>query len=469
MTQSVIVGLDPTIFLMKQLRFLLLVLIFPLLFTSCLADYLNEKMGYKVPVTITYVSEYGKTPSRKKIKPGSVITSQNLPELTDSTIVFLGWYTDKEYLIPAQEDMIIDDDLVLYARWKYYPYVVKYYLLDVDDIGTEFKYIPELTEYLYSDPGNNQIPLSEKNPSNAEYEHFDNISFLTEYQNSGKYTCINYYYYDTYVKLQNFGKFYNSLPYDYDHQFDYKIKISDPDNLNDITYIISAFSSHDEKKYFELDLSNCNFTEIPDSTFYICRGLTNITIPDSVTSIGYRAFAHCRGLTHITIPDSVTSIGHSAFEDCSELTSITLPDSVSSIGEWAFAVCSALTNITIPDGVTSISDYAFSSCRELTSITIPDSVTSIGGSAFIDCRGLKNITLPDSVTSIGEWAFAGCSALTSITIPAGITRIAEYAFRNCELSTVNYRGSETQWQSITIESGNDSLTNATIVYNYTGN
>ena len=73
--------------------------------------------------------------------------------------------------------------------------------------------------------------------------------------------------------------------------------------------------------------------------FYECKGLTSITIPNSVTSIGREAFSNCSGLTSITIPNSVTSIGSRAFANCSSLTSITIPNSVTSIGESAFAYC----------------------------------------------------------------------------------------------------------------------------------
>ena len=126
-------------------------------------------------------------------------------------------------------------------------------------------------------------------------------------------------------------------------------------------------------------------TSIGNYAFFDCSGLTSITIPDSVTSIGYSAFSGfsgCSGLTSITIPDCVTSIGYSAFSGCSGLTSITIPDSVTSIGYSAFSGCSGLTSITIPGGVTSIGDYAFSRCSGLTSVAIPDSVTSIGWNAF---------------------------------------------------------------------------------------
>ena len=74
-------------------------------------------------------------------------------------------------------------------------------------------------------------------------------------------------------------------------------------------------------------------TSISDSSVFSgITGLTSITIPDSVTSIPYKAFFGCTGLTSVTLPDGFTSISGSAFKDCTQLTSITIPDSVTSIG-----------------------------------------------------------------------------------------------------------------------------------------
>ena len=218
--------------------------------------------------------------------------------------------------------------------------------------------------------------------------------------------------------------------------------------------------------------------------FSNCSMLTNIAIPDSVTSIGSSAFSRCSSLTSITIPDSVTSIGSSAFSGCSSLEKIevekgnsvyhsegnclidtttktliagcknsVIPDdgSVTSIGSSAFNGCSSLISITIPDSVTSIGSYVFYNCSSLTSISIPDSVTSIGYSAFNGCSSLTSITIPSRVTIIDSATFNGCSSLTSITIPSRVTIIGSSAFDGCSsLTSVTFKNTQGWWCSTSL-------------------
>ena len=104
-----------------------------------------------------------------------------------------------------------------------------------------------------------------------------------------------------------------------------------------------------------------------------------LSLPNSVTSIGNSAFCWCDGLTSIEIPNSVISIGEFAFTGCDSLTSVTIPNSVTSIGDWAFTGCYSLTSVTIPNSVTSIGDWAFAWSFKLTNVTnyaaTPQSIT----------------------------------------------------------------------------------------------
>lgn len=228
---------------------------------------------------------------------------------------------------------------------------------------------------------------------------------------------------------------------------------------------------------------------ISDCAFDKCTSLENITISESVTSIGFKAFSECKLLKSIIIPDGVISIDDSAFYRCSSLTSATIGNNVTSIGRSAFYECISLENIIIPDSVTSVGLQAFYNCRILTNVTIgngvinidnrafedctsitnifvgagnknycdidgvlfnksatnlicypsgktgdyviPNSVTNIDNNSFYKCYSLTNIAIPDSVTNIGDNAFMYCSKLRSITIPASVTNIGSQTFAYC--------------------------------------
>ena len=164
-------------------------------------------------------------------------------------------------------------------------------------------------------------------------------------------------------------------------------------------------------------------------------------ISNSVTSIGNSAFEYCSSLTSIELPDSVTSIGSSAFYRCDNLKTVTFSSNsqLESIGNYAFAFCSSLTRIEIPDSVTSIGDGAFEFCRALESVVIGNSLKSIGCRVFERCSLLTNIIIPDGVTSIGEYAFSGCSLLVGISIPNSVTSIGVNAFYGCSSLAYNIK------------------------------
>ena len=173
-------------------------------------------------------------------------------------------------------------------------------------------------------------------------------------------------------------------------------------------------------------------TTISDYAFYNCKSLTSIVIPNSVTSIGSKAFGSCNSLTIYCEAESQPSGWDSSWnylsrpvywgaisENIIEQNGIryliidgdaTVTRYVGNDSEVVIPSSIQINGTTY--NVTSIGDEAFYNCSSLTSITIPNSVTSIGSKAFYFCSSLTSITIPNSVTSIGSYAFSFCSSLT---------------------------------------------------------
>ncbi|MBO5250217.1 MAG: leucine-rich repeat protein, partial [Muribaculaceae bacterium] len=184
----------------------------------------------------------------------------------------------------------------------------------------------------------------------------------------------------------------------------------------------------------ELTIGN-TVTTIGANAFSGCTGLTSVTIGNSVTTIGSHAFSGCTGLTEVSIPNSVTSIDWYVFDGCTGLTSVTIPNSVTSIGTGAFNGCTGLTSVAIPNSVTLIGEGAFGGCTGLTEVNFnAENCAYMGSStspAFRNCTNLKTINIGNEVKTIPNYAFRGCSGLMSVTIGNSVNSIGEKTFEGC--------------------------------------
>ena len=218
---------------------------------------------------------------------------------------------------------------------------------------------------------------------------------------------------------------------------------------------VQDYTSTAQTGHMYSDTSGTSYTVTIDCPFgslssvSISRGiLTEITVPDGVSSLGESCFSSLYHLTKVSLPDSVIAVGENCFRNCEALTEIKIPR-ISTIPYCCFYNCQSLQSSEIPDTVTMISNLAFDGCTSLQEIVIPDSVTEIKYNAFVNCSSLKNVKLSQSLSVLGLAAFQGCTALQIITLPASLTYLDSQIFSGCTvLQTVYYEGSQAQFDQM---------------------
>ena len=170
----------------------------------------------------------------------------------------------------------------------------------------------------------------------------------------------------------------------------------------------------------------------------------SFTFGSGVTSIGAYAFWGCNHMTSVTLPGSLTSIGYSAFEHCLGLNRVQISDlnawyAIDFANAYAnplyyanhfYVNTNEVVNLTVTSNISEIKDYAFVGYKGLHSVNFGNSVTSIGNQAFMDCTGLTSVTIGNSVNTIGDDAFKDCTNLTSVTLNNSAIASADYTSSN---------------------------------------
>lgn len=185
-------------------------------------------------------------------------------------------------------------------------------------------------------------------------------------------------------------------------------------------------------------------TEVAPYAYFEESSMTQLTLTDSVISIGTSAYEGS-ALTKADLPEGLLTIGNRSFAKIETLTEVSLPESLKTIGNAAFYACSSLEAIEIPKGVTQLENSTFYQCRNLSKVLLPEGLTRIGRQVFYDCGNLRKIELPSALTSIEDGAFYACG-LTEIVIPEGVVSLGKNCFMDCtELTGIIIPSSVTEF------------------------
>lgn len=190
-----------------------------------------------------------------------------------------------------------------------------------------------------------------------------------------------------------------------------------------------------------------------DNVFYGCTSLVSVTLPASWTYISHQMFAGCTSLD-MTIPSTVTRIGFRAFADsgiragklvsaddgegiywnCTRLTAVTFYSGIATIPSATFGGCTSLALTSLPSTITEIGAQAFSNCTSLALASLPSGLTTLGTDAFYACRNITITSIPSGVTSIPTRCFYKCSSMNITALSNNVTFIGEAAFQESGIS-----------------------------------
>lgn len=250
--------------------------------------------------------------------------------------------------------------------------------------------------------------------------------------------------------------------------YDYGVTVSDKNMFaysenDDGTVTITGGNIVTPKLEIPAELEGKKVSAIGMNAFTGNNVITDLVIPEGVTTLYWYSFNTCRNLESVTLPDSLEFIDGWAFERCSRLKTISIPANVTRINGGAFAQNSSMTSITcdpanknyvsvngvlftkdmkelvaypggiqggytVPATVNHIGDAAFYGALGLDSVTILGNLDFIGFEAFAECSKLTDVAIRDGVNYVGYWAFRGCDGIKTLTVPQSVTNIGNQAF-----------------------------------------
>ena len=206
--------------------------------------------------------------------------------------------------------------------------------------------------------------------------------------------------------------------------------------LGNWEYVLWEESGTMEMVSFPENAEEVPFRELPE-------GISSVQVADGITAIPDDAFWGCETLVDVTLPQTVRTIGKGAFGQCVNLTQVNIPEGVTSIGDSAFFLCGSLTQLTIPDSVTSIEGNPFQYMSAEIQVSSKNPVFSVVDGVVFNKDGTRLIAcpcnkvgayeIPQSVLEIGTHAFENCNDLTDVTIPASVVSIERNPFAYAQL------------------------------------